>query len=93
MPRSFLKDDSAVLDYQWNWAGERPWLVNGDTIVSHTITADAGLTVDSSTATSTAVTVWLSGGTVGATYSVTCHIVTAAGREDDRTMTFTMQPR
>ena len=24
----------------------------------------------------------------GATGSVTCHIVTAAGREDDRTMTF-----
>lgn len=89
MPRSFTKDPDAVLDYEWDWAA---WL-GDDTIASHTVTASAGLTVDSTEATATAVTAWLSGGTDGATYSVTCHIVTAAGREDDRTMTFTMQPR
>lgn len=93
MPRSFLKDDSAVLDYQFNWAGERPWLTGGDTIVSHTVTAASGLTVDSTEATGTAVTVWLSGGTVGQSYAVTCHIVTAAGREDDRTATVTVMER
>ena len=89
MARSFLKDPDAVLDYQFNWGD---WL-GADTIASHTVTAATGLTVDSSTATSTTVTAWLSGGTEGETYSVTCHIVTAAGREDDRTMTFTMQPK
>lgn len=93
MPRSFIKDPNAVLDYQFDYAGAKPWLTGSDTIASHTVTASAGITVDSTEATSTAVTVWLSGGIEGQTYSVTCHIVTAAGREDDRTMTFTMQPR
>ena len=89
MPRSFLKDVDAVLDYEWDWSA---WL-GTDTIAAHTVTASTGLTVESSEATTTAVTAWLSGGTEGATYSVTCHIATAAGREDDRTMTFTMQPK
>lgn len=88
MPREFQKDPQAVLDYQWDWSA---WLAAGDTIVSHTVTAAAGLTVDSSSHTGTAVTAWLSGGTEGVMYPVTCHIVTAAGREDDRTLMFTMR--
>jgi hypothetical protein len=87
MPRSFRKDPQAVKDYEFNWSD---WL-GGDTIASHTVTASTGLTVDSSSATSTTVTVWVSGGVVGATYAVTCHIVTTAGREDDRTMTFVIE--
>ena len=89
MARSFVKDPNAVLDYEWDWSA---WL-GTDTIASHTVTAATGLTVDSSTATSTAVTAWLSGGSVGASYAVTCHVVTAAGREDDRTVTITVQER
>ena len=89
MARSFVKDPNAVLDYEWDWSA---WL-GTDTIASHTVTAATGLTVDSSTATSTAVTAWLSGGSVGASYAVTCHVVTAAGREDDRTATITVQER
>ena len=89
MPRSFILDPNAVLDYEWDWSA---WL-GTDTIASHTVTAATGLTVDSSTATSTAVTAWLSGGSVGASYAVTCHVVTAAGREDDRTATITVQER
>ena len=89
MARSFVKDPDAVLDYEWDWSA---WL-GTDTIASHTVTASAGLTVDSTEATDTAVTVWLSGGTVGQTYSVTCHVVTAAGREDDRTVTVTVMER
>ena len=89
MARSFVKDPDAVLDYEWDWAA---WL-GTDTIASHTVTAATGLTVDTSEATDTAVTVWLSGGTVGQTYSVTCHVVTAAGSEDDRTVTVTVMER
>jgi hypothetical protein len=89
MARGFTKDPDAVLDYEWDWSA---WL-GADTIASHTVTADSGLTVDSSAKTATAVTVWLSGGTVGASYNVTCHIVTAAGREDDRTIGITVQER
>mgnify|MGYP003594344428 FL=1 len=89
MARSFVKDPDAVLDYEWDWSA---WL-GTDTIASHTVTAATGLTVDTSEATSTAVTAWLSGGSVGMSYAVTCHVVTAAGREDDRTVTVTVMER
>lgn len=89
MPRNFTKDPDAVLDYEFDWSA---WL-GTDTIATHTVTAAAGLTVDSTEATTTTVTARLSGGTDGASYAVTCHIVTAAGREDDRTATITVQER
>ena len=89
MTRQFQKDPDAVLDYQVDWS---TWLA-GDTIQSHTVTAPDGLTVDSHSATSTAVTMWLSGGDAGVTYPVVCHIVTAAGREDDRTLLITIRER
>ena len=89
MPRNFTKDPDAVLDYEFDWSA---WL-GTDTIATHTVTAPAGLTVDSTEATTTTVTMWLSGGSVGASYAVACHIVTAAGREDDRTVTITVQER
>lgn len=79
---TFEKDPDAVLDYQFDWSD---WLPDGDTIDSYTVTEEDGITVDSDSATSTAVTVWLSGGAAGENYNVVCHIVTTAGREDDRT--------
>jgi len=89
MPRSFIKDPAAVLDYEWDWSA---WL-GADTIATHTVTAAAGLIVDSSTATGTAVTAWLSGGSVGTSYAVACHITTAGGRIDDRTATIAVQEK
>lgn len=76
------KDPDAVLDYSWNWEG---WL-NGDTISSRTITADSGITVDSSQVVGDVVTAILSGGTVGKTHRVRCRIVTAAGLTEDRSI-------
>ena len=81
---TFIKDPDAVLDYSINWS---TWLVTGDTIVTSTWTADTGITIDSDSNTTTATTVWLSGGTAGESYGVTNHIVTDDGREDDRTIT------
>ena len=60
-----LKDPSAVLDYVFDWT---EWLATGETITDHTITADTGITVDSSTEDAGKVTVWLSGGTAGINY-------------------------
>lgn len=102
-----IKDPDAVLDYKVDFAPETngrigalsDWLQPGETLSSHTVTADSGITVDSSslTDTDTSVTVWLSGGTVGATsttvYSVVVHVVTSAGREDDRTFRVEMAER
>ena len=82
MPQSFVKDPNAVLDYTFDWSD---WLPTGDTISSYTVTVATGLTKVSDSSTTTAVTVWLSGGTVGAWYAVQCRIVTVGGRTDDRT--------
>jgi len=77
-----IKDPSALLDYVVDWA---PWLTGSgaDTLASVTWTA-TGLTVDHSSFTTTDATIWISGGVVGALYAVTCHVVTAAGRIDER---------
>lgn len=91
MPESFVKDPESVLDYQFDWSD---WLSgDGDTIASHAVTVTSGLTLDSSTATTTAVTAWISGGTIGQQYTADCRIVTGAGRTASRKMTFTIQDR
>ena len=92
----FKKDPDAVLDYVFDWAaltngttgGTSDWLASGETISTKTITAETGITVDSSsiTDTNTSVTVWLSGGSAGNIYYVSCKIVTSAGRTDERTI-------
>lgn len=85
MPQRFAKDPDAVLDYKFDWSR---WLTDGETINSQTTTASTGVTVDSSSITDdgTSVTVWLSGGTPGNTYTVQSRITTSAGRTDDRTI-------
>lgn len=67
------KDPDSDLDYVFNWSD---WL-GADTIASCTVTAAAGLTAHDKSNTTTAVTIWLSGGTAGTSYTVTCEIVTA----------------
>lgn len=87
----FLKDPSAVLDYVFDWS---PWLADGETISSKTVTVDDGLDLDSSSVTDTAVTVWLSGGeSRTAAYAVACLITTSAGRTDERTMRIRVRNR
>lgn len=86
MPSEFTKDPDGVLNYVNNWAD---WL-NGDSITSSTWTPDSGITVDSSDFDETTAWVILSGGTAGQEYEVVNHIVTAAGLEDDRTITITV---
>lgn len=72
-----------MLDYTEDWT---QWL-NGDTITAASVTATSGITVNSTTNTATTVTVWLAGGTPAIAYTVTVHITTAAGRQDDRSIT------
>ena len=82
MADSFTKDPDAVLDYQVNWA---TWL-GDDTISTSDWIVPTGLTEDSASNTTTAATIWLSGGTVNTDYAVVNRIVTAGGRTDDRTI-------
>lgn len=92
--QKFTKDPNAVLDYATDWAGLTNgsgltnWLEEDETITAATVTAEAGLTVNSSgiVAGGTKVVAWLSGGTVGETYKVVYHITTSLGRQEDRTI-------
>jgi len=80
---NFLKDPDAVLDYVFDWSD---WLADGETISSHEISIETGITKDSDSADDDSVTVWLSGGTAGEEYTVACKIVTSDSRTDERSM-------
>lgn len=78
---SFLHDPNAVLDYRVDWT---QWLDSGETITAATWIVPDGLTSSSESFDSVSATVWLAGGTVGQTYTVTNRVTTTAGRTDDR---------
>lgn len=86
---AFAKDPDAVKDFRINWAS---WLDTAETIASSTWVVPAGITKDSDTNTTTTATVWLSGGTAGATYSLTNRIVTNQARTEDRVIVITVGP-
>jgi hypothetical protein len=86
-----VHDPDAVLDYPFDWSA---WLEEGDTITDTTVTAEAGVTVVGTPVVDGGKVVpYISGGTVGESYDVTCHIVTADGREDDRSITLVVKER
>ena len=89
MSQVFIKDPDAVLDYGVDWS---KWLAAGETILSHTITAETGITKDSDSEADGAVTIWLSGGTAGERYNVACKIVTLT-RTDERTIIIKCEQR
>lgn len=78
------KDPQAVVDYRIDWS---EWL-DGDTISTSTWSASSpvGLAVNSDTNTATTATVWVSGGTDGASYKLKNTIVTAGGRTAEETI-------
>jgi len=77
----FEKDPSDVLDYKFDWSD---WLGDDDAIITSTLTVATGLTKNSDTRTDSAVIVWLSGGSVHKTYTVTNRIITSGGRTKDQ---------
>ena len=82
MPRRWIKDPDAILDYTIDW---ETWL-ESDTISTVTWTVPSGITKDSDSNTTTTATIWLSGGSAGVEYPILCKIVTAAARTDNRTI-------
>lgn len=97
IPTQF-KDPSAVLDFALDLApvpsiNTTPWLAQGETVTSLAVTADAGLTVNSSTIAANSAGVaasllvaWLAGGTANTTYNVRFQFTTSQGRTDCRAM-------
>lgn len=86
----FIKGTNANLDYVWDW---KAWLADGETIASHTLTADPGITIVSETEVDGVITVWLSGGAAGGAYDITCRVTTSLGRTDERTMHILVRER
>ncbi len=78
------KDPDEVLDYQIDWDKKR--LKGTDTILTSTWIVPAGITNDSDSTTDTITTIWLSGGTLNATYELVNRIVTVGGRTYDQTV-------
>ncbi len=91
---SFSKDPNAVLDYYIDWSD---WMTSGDSITASAWATESGITIDDSSYSGDIACVWLSGGTVGCSYRVTNHITTVGDgsnhREEDRTITITMQDK
>lgn len=91
MDDHFDKDPDAVLDYFIDW---EDWLEPySDTLASATWTLTGGIVEKSSSITDTVATIWLDNDPVldeGTECTATCHIVTAAGREEDQTIYFTI---
>jgi hypothetical protein len=84
------KDPDEDLDYTWDFAAV---LGTGETIADHEFIVPAALTLHDEARTTTAVTAYVSpGGTLSASYEVTCRITTDATppRIFDRSIRFKM---
>ncbi len=84
------KDPDEVLDYLGDWSDRLP---AGDDIATSTWLVPVGITKDSDSHTDTTTTIWLSGGTLNATYSLTNRITTDGGRTMDQTMTLKLKAK
>ncbi len=86
---TFIKDPDATLDYTIDWKK----FLGTDTISSVTWVVPTGLTQVVVSNTTTTATIWLSGGTLNASYEVTNRMTSAAGRIDDRTFVITVREK
>lgn len=99
-----VKDPAAVLDYAFDWTA---WLTAAsspaDTIASYVLTVEereaedkdpddeSDLVIDAHSRSGAVVTLWLSEGFVGSRLMVTCHITTAGGRQDERSISVAIE--
>lgn len=83
------KDPQAIADYGCLWVDR----LDGDTISASSWTVPSGITRVTDSFTDTITTIWLSGGTVGERYEFVNHIVTAGGREWEKTVYIRIRER
>jgi hypothetical protein len=81
----YKHDPDSNVDYSVDWTD---WLADtgGDTIASAQWIVPTDLTASNESHTTTAATVWLSGGTVGTDYTVVSRITTVDGRIEDQSI-------
>lgn len=89
---AYEKRAAEVKDYAIDWS--KALLVNGvdtgDTINGSTWTVESGITKDSDSRATKTTTVWLSGGTAGTEYTITCRVTTTQGRTYERSFLLTI---
>lgn len=74
----FFKQPDESLDFDFDFA---TWMPSGDSLASSVVTAETGITAGTkSHPGASVVKQFLSGGTHGTTYKVTCVITTTQGR-------------
>jgi len=90
----YLKDPSSSVDYSIDW---RAWLADTEAIMSTTWSIDpSGVSAPVLGAVSEADTtrsIFVSGGTLGQRYRLTCRIQTDASRTVDRSLTIRIAER
>lgn len=74
---TFTKQPSDAMDYDIDYTD---WLTSGDNVQSAVVTPDTGITLDSMVINDPRIKIWLSGGTAGTTYKITCTMTSADGR-------------
>lgn len=86
------KDPDEILDYTIDWSAR---LVT-DTIATSVWILDVGITETTQSFTNTppqSTTIWLSGGTLGASHAITNRITTNGGRTMDQTVKLKIKAR
>ena len=84
MPRQFTKQPAESLDYDFDWSR---WLTSPDVISTSVVTAESGITLGVKVSSTTVVKQFVSGGTSGSDYKITCRITTVEGRIDEEEIT------
>lgn len=88
-----LKDPEAVQRHGIDWASNG-WLQTDEAITSQEVVSDdPALVIDQVSQADGVVSYRVSGGVAGSNYTVTCHIVTSDGREDDRSLLYQVRER
>lgn len=94
------KQPAEVKDYPIDYSAWLAEISGGDTIVSATAIAvclddatNATLLVDRVVVSSSAISVWLSGGTTLRKYKITVSVVTSGGRKDESEFTVKIKDR
>lgn len=90
IPDAPAKDPDSTIDYGIDWSN---WLASGETITTSTWVDLGDLTSVSESSTTTATAIFISGGVVGATYTLTNRITTNQGRTEDRSMLIACQEK
>lgn len=90
IPDAPPKDPDSTIDYGIDWSS---WLASGETISTSAWPDLGDLVSESESNTTTATAIFISGGVLGATYTLTNRITTSAGRTEDRSMLITCQQK